>query len=48
MAGEGTDESVVDVSLGGPTMDANISAGAYSNLNAPGEQLKPLACPSKR
>jgi hypothetical protein len=45
MAGEGTDESIVDVSLGGPTMDANNSAGAFDNLNAPEEQLNPLGLP---
>jgi hypothetical protein len=42
MAGEGTDESIVDISMGGPTMDANNSAGASNNLNAPEEQLGPL------
>jgi hypothetical protein len=42
MAGESTDESIVDVSLGGPTVRTAQFADAYNNLNAPEEHLSPL------
>jgi hypothetical protein len=42
MVGEGTDESIVDVTLGGPAMDTDQIANASSYLNAPQVHLNPL------
>ena len=41
MAGEGADEAIQDVSLGGPTMSAEQFGDACSNLNTEREHLDP-------